>query len=777
MGALATLLAIIAGGLVFVVLYALFNHKIPKGILKPFINGMQYLAIVMTSSTAKRPKLVDDVLKALSVLSFDFDVMSLSCLGIDYDYGTKLVGTVALVAVLMICPLLHLLVLRSKVLRRKPGYWFETLDVENSGTLDKATVTVFLTDKLKLKQSDVTDLIEQADPDGDDSIDARTFDKFMKQARVHRKQDVQALIVRDIMLVILLFHPFVSGLAMKAWKCVSIESSIPNATSKSFLTTDMTIQCFTSSRWIGIAVFSMATIILFSIGAPAVLFFTLVRRRDKLGQTMTFKRLGILYSAWRPKYYYFEAIELIFKLLLWVAVVASTDEQIQNAAVVSMLMVFVMVRVGARPSMKAWKDQAEIVALGFSLTLKLHDMVHSYLTASKKNSIDDKQALSWQAAIDQSDTFLVGLFITVMVFIVLRISGDVVSSGCGGLTKKRGCRRCLRRMTCGFKCKCCLETEAGDGGETGEERGALEMYRLSSRKGGFKGEVDGFLLDTIQSSRKGADGFLLDNPMHSKSKGIGKGEGKGKATGSRTSRTAAVKEAKVKVGRPAPKRALRQTSRQRTESERDEKEYMDAYSEHQRVTSSDGAGRGRNSAYASFVRDVVAAARDEEENEDENSLEAFLKTLSAMAREALEQRAAAGDAAETAAENITPTIVRDKENEEDEEDEENNDGSVGIFIGESKVAEPASVMMPGGRDESGSDSAPMTWLGNPIDSSKSFKFSSRGSSNSVGGLAGNAAPAGGSAEQMMVDAGGSGGGDGGGGGDGEGGRRSVRLEL
>ena len=41
MGALAALLAIIAGGLVAVVLYAFFNHKIPKGVLKPFINGSQ----------------------------------------------------------------------------------------------------------------------------------------------------------------------------------------------------------------------------------------------------------------------------------------------------------------------------------------------------------------------------------------------------------------------------------------------------------------------------------------------------------------------------------------------------------------------------------------------------------------------------------------------------------------------------------------------------------------------------------------------------------------
>ena len=38
--------------LVGVVLYALFNHKVPKGLLKPFINGVQYLTIVIISSTA-----------------------------------------------------------------------------------------------------------------------------------------------------------------------------------------------------------------------------------------------------------------------------------------------------------------------------------------------------------------------------------------------------------------------------------------------------------------------------------------------------------------------------------------------------------------------------------------------------------------------------------------------------------------------------------------------------------------------------------------------------
>ena len=78
----------------------------------------------MTSNTAKRPEFVDNLLKGLSFLSFDFDVMSLSCLGVEYDFGMKLMGMVALVFGLMLCPLLHLLRMQGEVLRRNSSHWF-----------------------------------------------------------------------------------------------------------------------------------------------------------------------------------------------------------------------------------------------------------------------------------------------------------------------------------------------------------------------------------------------------------------------------------------------------------------------------------------------------------------------------------------------------------------------------------------------------------------------------------------------------------------------------
>ncbi|MDE0895903.1 MAG: hypothetical protein OSB10_04910, partial [Planctomycetota bacterium] len=104
-----------------------------------------------------------------------------------------------------------------------------------------------------------------------------------------------------------------------------------------------------------------------------------------------------------------------------------------------------------KPSIKRWKDHAEIVALGFSLTLKLHDMVHSYLTASQKTSIDAETDKMWQVKIDESDYFLALLFVATLVLVVMRVLQSFLSN-LRDLLKKRGCRRCLRRMFCGCKC-------------------------------------------------------------------------------------------------------------------------------------------------------------------------------------------------------------------------------------------------------------------------------------------------------------------------------------
>ena len=106
---------------------------------------------------------------------------------------------------------------------------------------------------------------------------------------------------------------------------------------------------------------------------------------------------------------------MVFKLSLWVAVVGGTDEQIQNAAVAGILAVLINVRIGVMPSNEAYKDYRECLALGFALVLKLHDMVHLYLTVSMQTALTPEQTAMWQSSIDQSDLFLVFLVLGTIV--------------------------------------------------------------------------------------------------------------------------------------------------------------------------------------------------------------------------------------------------------------------------------------------------------------------------------------------------------------------------
>ena len=112
--------------------------------------------------------------------------------------------------------------------------------------------------------------------------------------------DLYALVVRDAMMVVILFHPFVSGKAMRAFQCREVLPSSPNGTVVSYLEADMRIVCF-GSDWTPIAVLAGFTLSVFSLGAPAVIFFVMYRRRHTLGELMTWKRFGIMYvRVWMP---------------------------------------------------------------------------------------------------------------------------------------------------------------------------------------------------------------------------------------------------------------------------------------------------------------------------------------------------------------------------------------------------------------------------------------------------------------------------------------------
>ena len=290
-------------------------------------------------------------------------IMSPACLGLTYTYWEELYILVAILAILILAPLLHLLRLLRKHHRGSAEEWYAKIggtsnDHNMSGGLSKASLVTFLRDYMRLTTKDLTSLdtiMAEHDVNNDGVIDSeshvfivcwvtlvdcsafqsqtcvmyrgeeavylslilsliprfafvlipwyctnvicyfhsrtRVVDEFralFKEARYRKMGDLYALVVRDAMMVVLLFHPFVSGKAMRAFQCREVQPSSANGTAVSYLETDMRIVCF-DSDWIPIAVFAGLTLFFFSLGAPAVIFSVLYRRKHKLGELMTFK--------------------------------------------------------------------------------------------------------------------------------------------------------------------------------------------------------------------------------------------------------------------------------------------------------------------------------------------------------------------------------------------------------------------------------------------------------------------------------------------------------
>jgi hypothetical protein len=274
-------------------------------------------------------------------------------------------------------------------------------------------------------------------------------------------------------------------------------------------------------------------------------------------------------------------------------------------------------------------------------------MVHSYLTASKENSIDKKQEGEWQAIINESDSFLVGLFFALFVFVVLRIFNKCMR------------HRCLRKI-CVRKCPC-LDKSSGNGGN---RPSALEMYSIAANGGGAAkkppagiGDGDGDGGGGGSGSGSGSGSGIVGTNGSDIGGGIGGGSG------------GELFLHDNPVFQRSPRARKGRVVRVETSQTREQKEYETAHKKHQLTRqnskSAGGGGAGGETPLAFFVKefvtaaqlqDLVTAVHQEEDGQhggghtrrrmvdacselcDESTLK-FLCEMGEVAREALKQRA------------------------------------------------------------------------------------------------------------------------------------------
>ena len=83
---------------------------------------------------------------------------------------------------------------------------------------------------------------------------------------------------------------------------------------------DFAVECYTAEWW-GQAVLHILVLIVFTVGVIAAIPYMLFKRRHKLDEPETKKYFGMLYTIYKDDRYYYEAINMSFKVLLWMAAV------------------------------------------------------------------------------------------------------------------------------------------------------------------------------------------------------------------------------------------------------------------------------------------------------------------------------------------------------------------------------------------------------------------------------------------------------------------------
>lgn len=119
--------------------------------------------------------------------------------------------------------------------------------------------------------------------------------------------------LRDVLILVLLVHPALSGRTLELFRCQTV--TMPGRGEVGFLMADYGTECFTAGWW-GQTALHIFVLVFFTVGVIAGITVALFRRRDSLQEDSTKQYFGMLYVIYKPDRYFYEPINMTFKVEL-----------------------------------------------------------------------------------------------------------------------------------------------------------------------------------------------------------------------------------------------------------------------------------------------------------------------------------------------------------------------------------------------------------------------------------------------------------------------------
>ena len=261
-------------------IFVLINRKAPNGLLRPFIDLVQKVT-VMLKYDAPFPDALVEAGKVLAGLSLGLEIVSPQCAGLGSSYYSMLAYEVAMLVLLCFVMLVPMFAYAK--FRRG---WSLAQTMQSSETAGR---------------------------------------------------------FRDLFVVILLVYPSLSGKAMEFFRCRKVEGVY-------YLMADYSLVCY-DSKWFTFLPLVVGVLVCFSFGMPALIAYTLRKRigtlYDEHGKAKP-QPLDILYAIYQPHAYYYESVQMVFKLALWGTLVFfehGSEMQLATALVVNVLQLCIHIEI------------------------------------------------------------------------------------------------------------------------------------------------------------------------------------------------------------------------------------------------------------------------------------------------------------------------------------------------------------------------------------------------------------------------------------------------
>jgi hypothetical protein len=130
---------------------------------------------------------------------------------------------------------------------------------------------------------------------------------------------------------------------------------------------DLTHQCY-DAEWNANLPYMISMVFLYPIGLPALVFTKLYLNRDTLDTVATKLELGFLFECYTPKFWWFEIVDMFYKLTV-TSLVGFVPVEFQLQFATAFVMVYMMIVLLCSPYRRQSDDQLLLLCLCESLLL------------------------------------------------------------------------------------------------------------------------------------------------------------------------------------------------------------------------------------------------------------------------------------------------------------------------------------------------------------------------------------------------------------------------